>query len=399
MSNIKRSGTIQKVLPFVGNTLIKVLIGQRRVGKSYLLKQLMEEVRERNGEVKILYINKEDFAFDSIRSYSDFILYVEKAVDSGSPAAIFIDEIQEIREFERALRHFQTLGNYDIYCTGSNATLLSGELATLLAGRYIQIRVHSLSYSEFLEFHRCDDSNESLFRYIKRGGMPHLINLKDDDDVVIEYLRNVFDSIVLRDVVARYNIRNLRFLNDLILFLAGNTGSIVSAKKISDYLKSQQLPVLPRLVQEYLSSLENVMFVHRARRHDVEDKKVFEIGDKFYFEDLGLRHCIVPFASKDISKVLENLVYRHLIDLGYSVYVGKLDTREIDFVAYRNNSTVYIQVAYVISDDETHKREFGYLLLVNDNHRKMVVSMDEFADGNFKGIEHWHIRKFLLHFS
>ncbi len=375
------------------------MIGQRRVGKSYILEQLMEDIRKQNDRIEIIYINKEDFSFDSIKNYTDLIQYVELQGSEKEKLALFIDEIQEIENFEKALRHFQNTGKYDIYCTGSNATLLSGELATLIAGRYIQIRVYSLSFIEFLQFHKLEANNDSLQKYILYGGMPHLINLKDESRVYYEYLKNMFDSIILRDVVARYKIRNVAFLQDLIRFIADSTGSIVSAKKISDYLKSQKINLLPKSILEYLNYLESVFFVDRVKRTEINGKKIFEIGDKFYFEDLGIRHSINPFQQQDINKVLENLVYHHLKVMRYEVFVGKLGNKEIDFVAERNGKKHYIQVAYMIPDEKTHQREFGNLLSIEDNCSKLVVSMDALAGGEFKGIEHWSLLKFLTEFK
>jgi predicted AAA+ superfamily ATPase len=396
---IYRDGYFKLIEPFMGDSLIKVLIGQRRVGKSYILYQIMEELRKINPLIDIIYIDKEDFAFDNIKNYIDLITYVESNRNTEGLQYLFIDEIQEINDFEKALRHFQSNGNFDIYCTGSNATLLSGEIATLLAGRYIQIRVYSLSFSEFLIFHNLTANNESLQKYILYGGMPHLINLKNDKQVYYEYLRNMFDSIILRDIVTRYNIRNVRFLQDLILFIADNIGSIVSANRISDYLKSQKINLLPRSILEYLSNLESAFFIERVKRVEVGGKKIFEIGDKFYFQDLGMRHCIIPYQQKDINKVLENLVYHHLRVLRFEVFVGKMGDKEIDFVAVKEGKKYYIQVAYLIADDKTHEREFGNLLKIEDNCPKMVITMDELAVGDYKGIEHWSILKFLTEFG
>lgn len=396
---IYRDGYFKLIEPFIGDSLIKVLIGQRRVGKSYILYQIIEELRKINPLIDIIYIDKEDFAFDNVKNYIDLISYVESNRNTEGLQYLFIDEIQEINNFEKALRHFQSNGNFDIYCTGSNATLLSGEIATLLAGRYIQIRVYSLSFSEFLIFHNLSSNNDSLQKYILFGGMPHLINLKNDKQVYYEYLRNMFDSIILRDIVTRFNIRNVNFLQDLILFLADNIGSIVSANRISDYLKSQKIKLLPRSILEYLSNLESAFFIERVKRVEVGGKKIFEIGDKFYFQDLGMRHCIIPYQQKDINKVLENLVYHHLRVLRFNVFVGKMGDKEIDFVAEKEGKKYYIQVAYIIADDKTHEREFGNLLKIEDNCPKMVVTMDEFAGGDYKGIEHWSILNFLTKFG
>lgn len=394
---IYRKGYFEKIEPYIGDNLIKVLIGQRRVGKSYILFQLIDEIKERDDSTKIIYINKEDHAFDQIKNYTDLIQYVENEGKSSKKAALFIDEIQDINEFEKALRSFQINGKYDIYCTGSNATLLAGELATYLAGRYIQIRIYSLTYSEFLLFHNLTDSNESIQRYIKYGGMPHLINLVNEDHVYKEYLKNVFDSIVLRDIVARYKLRNIHFLHDLISFIADNVGCLVSAKKISDYLKSQKINMLPKAVLEYLYYLESVFFVDKVKRVEVSGRKIFEIGNKYYFEDIGMRHALIPFVQNDIQKILENLVYHHLKFLDYIVFIGKQNDKEIDFVAEKNGKTIYIQVAYLIADQKTHDREYGNLLKIEDNNPKMVVTMDELKTDDYKGIKHYNIRDFLLH--
>ena len=397
---IYRAAYYKQIEPYIGdNKLIKVLIGQRRVGKSYILFQLMEEIKKRNPAMEILYINKEDYAYDFIKTYSDLIAYLKLKKKSKGNTCLFIDEVQDIQSFEKALRSLQASGYYDIYCTGSNASLLSGELATYLAGRYIQIRIYSLTYPEFLQFHKLKESAESFQKYIKFGVMPHLINLRNEERIYYEYLRNIIDSIVLRDVVSRFKVRNVGFLQDLIHFLADNIGSIVSAKRISDYLKSQKINLLPKSVLEYLYYLETVFFVEKVKRTEIGGRKIFEIGDKFYFEDLGMRHTLIPFQQKDIHKVLENLVYHHLRSKQFDVFIGKQGDREIDFVAERNGEKYYIQVAYLIPDEKTHEREFGNLLKIGDNFPKMVVSMDELAGGQHKGIEHWSIRKFLTQFE
>jgi hypothetical protein len=393
---IPRPLYFNKIEPFIGSSLIKVLTGQRRVGKSYVLLQIMDEIRKHDKSANIIYINKEEYRFESIRTHSDLMAYIDNHRGGSGTRCLFIDEIQDISNFELALRSLQAVDDWDIYITGSNATLLSGELATYLSGRYVQIEVHALSYPEFLQFHQLTDSAESFLTYIRWGGMPHLINLRKEDAVVYEYLRNIHNSIILRDIIARFNIRNVQFLQDLINYLADITGSVLSAKRISDYLKSQKINLTPKLVLEYLVYLESVYLINRVKRMDVEGKKIFEIGDKFFFEDLGMRHAIIPFQQKDIGKVLENLVYHHLVVDGNQVYVGKHNDREIDFVAIKDENKTYVQVAYLITDDKTHDREFGNLLAIPDNCTKIVVSMDETATGNFKGIEHVSIRNFLM---
>jgi predicted AAA+ superfamily ATPase len=393
---IPRQLYFNKIEPFIGSGLIIVLTGQRRVGKSYVLLQVMDEIRKRDSEASIIYINKEDYHFESIKNHIDLMAYLESKQKGVAKHHLFIDEVQDISNFELALRSLLSVDGWDIYITGSNATLLSGELATHLSGRYIQIPVHALSYPEFLQFHEFPESAGSFLQYIRWGGMPHLINLRKDDAVVYEYLRNIHNTIILRDIIARFNIRNVRFLQDLISYLADITGSVLSAKRISDYLKSQQINLTPKLVLEYLVYLESVYLINRVKRMDVDGKKIFEVGDKFFFEDLGMRHAIIPYQQKDIGKVLENLVYHHLVVNGNQVFVGKHGEKEIDFVAIKNEVKTYIQVAYLIADEKTHDREFGNLLAIPDNCAKIVVSMDETAAGNFKGIEHVSIRSFLM---
>ena len=393
---IPRDLYFNQIEPYIGSGLIKVITGQRRVGKSYVLLQVMEEIVKRYPDAHIIYINKEDYQFEAIKTHDHLMEYLQSISSPNEKCYLFIDEIQEIKNFEIALRSLQTVNGWDIYCTGSNATLLSGELATFLSGRYIQIRVFSLTYSEFLQFYSITDSAEAFLKYIRFGGMPHLINLPQEERIVYEYLRNVRDTIVLRDIVTRFNVRSVHFLQDLMLYLADVMGSIVSAKRISDYLKSQQINLTPKLVLEFLSHFESVYFVDRVKRSEIEGRKIFEVGEKFYFEDLGMRHSLIPFQQKDISKVLENIIYHHLKTNGFQIYVGKQGEKEIDFVAEKNGYKIYIQVAYLITDEKTHAREFGNLLSIQDNCPKYVVSMDETTGGNFKGIEHVGIRDFLL---
>lgn len=393
---IPRELYFNQIEPYIHSGLIKVLTGQRRVGKSFVMLQVMDEIRKRDKKAQIIYINKEDYRFEAIRDYTALMKYLKTFPETKGNRYLFIDEIQEIKGFEIALRSLQAIEGRDIYCTGSNATLLSGELATQLSGRYIQIRVFPLNYSEFLLFHNLSDSAETFLQYVRHGGMPHLIHIEREDRIVYEYLRNIQDTIVLRDIVARFNVRNVHFLQDLIVYLADITGNVVSAKRISDYLKSQKINLSTKLVLEYLSYLEAVFFVERVKRSEIEGRKIFEIGEKFYFEDLGMRHAITPFQQKDIGKVLENIVYLHLKTNGHTVYVGKQGDKEVDFVAEKNGNKKYIQVAYIIADEKTHQREFGNLLSIPDNCPKTVVSMDETAGGNYKGIEHISIRNFLL---
>lgn len=400
LSYYRRELYIQRIKPFINTQMIKVIVGQRRIGKSYLLFQLIDEIRAEYPNADIIYINKELYEFDQIKTYTDLIDYVSAVRKGfGEKCYLFIDEIQDIDCFEKALRHFFAEGTYDIYCTGSNATMLSGELATFLSGRYIEFKVFSLTYSEFLEFHKLEDSDDTFSRFYRFGGLPYLASLPSEEHLIMEYLRNIYNTIILKDVVNRYNIRNVRQLQDLTLYLADTLGNLFSANKISEYLKSQRVDLLPKTILEYLSYLNNAYFVKRIRPIDIQGKKQFQIGEKYYFEDLGIRNAIRPFRASDIGQILENIVCHHLLVCGYTLYIGKDGNKEIDFVAERNGERVYIQVAYSVIDEKTHEREFGNLLNIQDNYQKIVVTMDSLEGASYQGIKQIPIRKFLLYWK
>lgn len=393
----KRELYIQRIRPFVNTQMIKVIVGQRRVGKSYLLFQLMDEIHSEFPKAGIIYINKELFEFDQIKTYADLINYVSAArKNTEDKCYLFIDEIQDIEDFEKALRHFFAENIYDIYCTGSNATMLSGELATFLSGRYIEFKVYGLTYAEFLVFHKLEDSSEAFSRFYRFGGLPYLASLPFEEHLVMEYLRNIYNTIILKDVVNRYSIRNVRQLQDLTVCLADTIGNLFSANKISEYLKSQRVDLLPKTILEYLTYLNNAYFVRRIRPMDIRGKKQFQIGEKYYFEDLGIRNAIRPFRATDIGQVLENVVCHHLLVYGYTLYIGRDGDKEVDFVAERNGEKLYVQVAYSVIDAKTHEREFGNLLDIQDNYPKIVVTMDELEGTSYRGIKQIPIRKFLL---
>ena len=394
MDNYSRSLYYNRILPFIGKNLIKVITGQRRVGKSFFLKQILKKIEQDNKQIATIYINKEDFAFDSIRNYADLINYVENNTTTGKNIALFIDEIQDIENFEKALRHFHTKEIYDIYCTGSNANLLSGELATLLSGRSIEIEIYSLTYSEFLQFHKLEDKEENFDKYLFFGGMPNLIHFTLTEDIVYDYLKNLYNTIIVKDVITRHSIRNISFLKNLSFFIAENTGSIISAKSISDYLKSQRIKMSPALVQVYLSFLSEAYFIHKVSRSDIKGKKIFEIGEKYFFNDIGIRNALIGYKAADISKLLENIVFLHLKAANYQVTVGKDRTKEIDFVARKKSELLYVQVCYLLKEQSTIDREFGNLQKIKNNYPKIVVSMDKSSKATFEGIKHVHIREF-----
>lgn len=400
---IKRENYIRKIKPYIGKDVIKVIVGQRRVGKSYMLLQIMDLIRDvtsHHKSVNIIYLNKELHEFENITDHRSLLKYVEENTkDIKNRNYLFIDEIQDILNFEKALRSLKATGKYDIYCTGSNAKLLSGELSTYLSGRYVEIRIHGLSYAEFLKFHELKESEEVFLKYIKYGGLPYLIHLDLEDTIVYDYLRNVTNTILFKDVIARFNVRNVAFLERLVEYIADNIGSLVSAKKISDFLKSQKINISPNIVLDYISHLCTAFFIYKVPRQDIKGKKIFEINDKYYFEDLGLKHSLIRYKQVNINKVLENLVFTHLEISGYDVKIGQLDNKEIDFVCEKDDERTYIQVAYQITD-ENRDREFGNLLEIPDNYPKMVISMDKLVgESSYKGIKHMALRKFLTSFG
>lgn len=285
----------------------------------------------------------------------------------------------------KTIRDLIKTTKYDIYLTGSNSELLSSDLAGRLSGRYVEFRIHPLSYEEFLLFHHLAVGSDSLEKYIKYGGLPYLVNLELNDEQVYGYLKNVYDAVILKDVISRFAVRNINFLSRLIEYLANNLGSLVSAKKISDFLESQNIRLSPNTVLNYLSFLSSSFFINKTQRIDIAGKKIFEIGEKYYFEDLGMRHVINSWKQVDINKVLENLVYSKLIDSGYTTYVGQLGKSEVDFVGVKEGKKIYVQVAYI-----------GSLQNIQDNHPKYVITMDKMATGNVDGIIHLGVIDFLM---
>ena len=386
------------ITPFINKNIIKVLTGQRRVGKSCILQQLRQQILESAPNANIIFINKEYEEFSAIRTSEDLSAYIIPRLHPDVTNYLFIDEVQDIQGFEHTLRSLQAQDSCDIFITGSNATMLSSELSTYLAGRYIEFHIHSLTYKEYLTFHRVEASTQSLRNYLTFGGLPYLSNLPQQQEIVFEYLGNVFSTILLKDIVKREGIRNVDFLESLVLYTADNVGNLFSANNISRYLKSQRVNISPLQVINYLRSLQQAYLIHKVRRIEVAGLKTFEIGDKYYFEDLGLRNCHLGFnLQRDIHKLIENAVYLHLLHCRFEVFTGQQSGgREVDFVARRGDMIIYIQATYLLSDDTTRQREFGNLLAIRNNYPKYVVSLDEWTSGSITdGIQHLHLATFL----
>ncbi len=396
MDNLPRPLYLDKIIPYIDKKLIKVLTGQRRVGKSYLMKSVESVIRQMNPTANCITINLEEFAFSHIKDADGLNNEISERLSNTAKNYIFIDEIQEIEGFEKVVRSLSLNPANDIYVTGSNSTMLSSEIGSRLAGRSIEIRVHPLSYPEFLSFHSMVDSDESLDLYLRFGGMPYLRNLPDRS-TWIEYLSGLCDAIIYRDIVARNSVRNNDFLQRLVMYLAGNIGQLFTAKKIADYIKSQRVSGTVTGVQTYVQYLCDAYIVNKAMRWDIVGKKHFEIGEKYFFEDLGLRNSIIGYRPTDISGLMENAVYNKLRSDNFDVKIGTLPGgKEIDFVAEKNNERKYVQVALHIDSAATAERELGNLLEVPDNYEKVLVTLRDSAPNSHYGVKMLSLREFLL---
>ncbi|MBO7493658.1 MAG: ATP-binding protein [Bacteroidales bacterium] len=397
MELVYRPYYYSKVEKFLGTGVLIVLTGQRRVGKSYVMREVVQRKRQ-DSDSCVIYIDKEKTDFDFIQNYKDLVAYIDERREPGKHTFILIDEVQEIEEFERGLRNYYDNLDIDIIVTGSNSDTLSSDLATLLSGRYVEIFVQGLSYEEFLIFHNLEDSDDTLRRYINFGGLPGLrpIGL-DDPEVVRQYLQGVYNTILVKDIVRRKKVRNVSFLENLVKYVGDNIGKPLSATNIQNYMTSNKNEVSKNLILNYLKAMSEAFLVHDVTRFNLHGKKLLENNDKYYFGDVGLRNFIVGGRrANDIEKIVENLVYQHLIRLGYKVTVGQMYATEIDFVGTKGDDTIYVQAAYLISEESTFEREFGNLQKINDNYPKYVISMTPFMDSSkYKGIIHVPLADFL----
>ena len=397
MEILTRKYYADKVDSWIGKGNIIVLVGPRRVGKSYILKDFIERHSKEEG-INVIYVDKEKKGFKSIKTKDDLDNYIESLYMPGKHNCILVDEVQQIEKFEESICSWYTEDNTDVIITGSNSKMLSGDLSTLLAGRYVEIRVHPLTYPEFLEFHGLEDSDDSLMKYLNYGGLPGLRQIGlDSDEHVWAYLSSVFNTIMLKDIIERHDIRNVPFLNNLIAFYADTTGKLTSANSISKYMKSQGENISSNLVLLYRSFYEEAYLLTSASRYDIHGKKILESNEKVYWDDLGLRNLKAEGGMDSyIEKVIENAVYKHLCYLGYKVQVGVLGAGEVDFVCTRPGETVYVQVTYLMGEQATRDREFGPLEKIRDNHPKYVISATPFLTSRDEnGIKHISLRQFL----
>ena len=382
---------------WIGKGNIVAIVGSRRVGKSYVVKDFIQRHKD-DTDANIIYIDKEKKAFKDIKTKDDLDAWIEERFLTGKHNYILIDEAQEIEHFEESVCNWYTEENTDVIITGSNSKMLSGELATLIAGRHVEVRIHPLTYSEFLEFHNLTDSDESLMTYLNYGGLPGLRKVGlDNDEQVWAYLTSVFNTIMLKDIIERHDIRNVPFLNNLIAFYADTMGKLTSANSISKYMKSQQEDVSSNLILLYRGFYAEAYLLDVVSRYDIHGKKIFQSNEKIYWDDLGLRN-LKSAGNMDsyIEKVIENAVYKHLCYLGYEVKVGVLNAGEVDFVCTKPGKTVYVQASYIVAEESTRDREFGPLEKIRDNHPKYVISATPLlTQRDENGITHLSLRKFL----
>ena len=382
---------------WIGKGNIIALVGSRRVGKSYVLKDFIQRHQD-EPDINIIFIDKEKKTFKDIKTKDDLDSWIEARFIHGKHNCILVDEAQEIEKFEESVCNWYTEENTDVIITGSNSKMLSGELATLLSGRHVEVRVHPLTYAEFLQFHNLLDNDENLLTYLNYGGLPGLRKIGlDSDEQVWAYLTSVFNTIMLKDIIEKHDIRNIPFLNNLITFYADTTGKLTSANSVSKYMKSQEENVSSNLILLFREFYAEAYLIDVVSRYDIHGKKVFESNEKVYWDDIGLRNLKAEGSMDSyIEKVIENAVYKQLRFLGYDVNVGVLNAGEVDFVCTKPGKTVYVQASYVIADETTRQREFGTLEKIRDNHPKYVISATPLlTQRDENGITHLSLRQFL----
>lgn len=397
MNPITRQDYIDRIDKYLGKDTIIILTGQRRVGKSYILRMFRDKLSGSKAN-NVIFIDKEKKDYDSIRSYLDLNSYIDKKRDFSKMNYILIDEVQEIKEFEKSIRSYYEEPDVEIIITGSNSSMLSSDLSNRIGGRYKEIYIQALSYKEFMNFHDLHDSDDTLAKYIQFGGLPGLRKIGLDEQDAEEYQMDVFNTVLLKDVIMRNQIRNVVFLENLVRFLADNEGKIISANSIAKYMRSQGEKITTTVIINYIKFLCDAYIIHKVGRYDIHGKKLFESNEKYYFEDHGIRNALAGGTREgDIEKVIENVIYNHLIRLGYNVSVGQLMAGEIDFVCEKpGGSKAYVQASYIIADEQTREREFGNLRAIKDNYPKYVISMTPLVSkSDDNGIIHMHLRRFL----
>jgi uncharacterized protein len=396
---IRRSIYLDRISPLLGSPLIKVITGMRRVGKTELMRQVQGELISSGVKPEqICAIDMEDLAFDSIVRYPDLVSHVEshfKSLKRGKRKYLFVDEVQDIAEWERAIRHFSKKDEFEVFITGSNSTMLSSELSTYLAGRYIEVNVYPLSYREYLAF--CPNSNFDEFSRL--GGLPGVVTLPNEA-ARVSALEGISNTVLFRDVVARFSIRNPALLSDVLKFLSANIGYPTSTKSIADYLKKERISAAFETVRDYLLYFEQANLVACVKWYDALGKRSLDLNAKYYFTDIGLRNRLSGMRNEFRGQILENIVYNELRVRGYNVNIVRIGAMEVDFMAERTSARstekIYIQVTYLLASEETVKREFMPLLTIPDAYPKLVLSMDTAWGGDYDGVKREYLVDWLL---
>jgi predicted AAA+ superfamily ATPase len=399
---IERKRYLDKIIPFTEKPVIKVITGVRRCGKSTLLKQIIQLIENRNVAIEqIIHINMELMEFDGLKNYRDLYTYIqERQRKIGVKYYIFIDEVQEVEEWEKAINSLLAEGKSDIYISGSNARLLSSELATLLSGRYVEFKMYSLVFSEFISFINSKDRGNTIEKqfdaFLKFGGFPGIHHMELDDTVIRQYLQSIYNSVLLKDVIVRNNIRDAAMLDVISKYLIDNSGKITSAKSISDFMKSQNRKVSVDTVLNYIRFNCDALLFEKVDRYDLKGKRLLETYEKYYMSDIGLRFATLGYTPESVSAQLENIVYLELKSRDYKITIGKLDDLEIDFIATKGTEKIYIQVSTQLTDDKVIEREYRSLEMVKDSFPKYVLSLDKGFETSRNGIRWMNIVDFLL---
>lgn len=396
----QRNLYLDKLISFKDKPLIKVITGMRRTGKSSIL-LLFNEYLLKNGvkEKNILYINFESLQYKDIVDYNDLYLYISKKIKNNKlKNYIILDEIQVVSQWEKCVNSLSVDFDVDIYITGSNAYLLSSELATLLTGRYIEINVYPLSFKEYLEFNNYNKNNiENKFQeYLKYGGLPAISFLDKRDDLIFSYLKDIYNSVIIKDVIERNEINDVSLLKNLTEFSSQNIGNLVSPNKISNFLNSSGLNTNHITINNYLNMLENTFIIYKVPRYDIKGKQLLKTLAKYYIIDTGLRNAIIGYRDSDYGSILENIVYFELLRRDYKVTIGKKDNLEVDFIAENEKEKIYIQVSASIINEDVLQRELKPLNKIKDNHKKIIISNDKTFISSYDGIEQINIINFLI---
>lgn len=398
---VKRELYISRIRPFIGTDLIKVMTGIRRCGKSVMLELIKQELTESGIDpAQFISINFEDMGYAHLQTAEALHDEISKrAAGIGGKVYLFFDEIQEVKDWEKCVNSLRVTLDCDIYITGSNAKLLSGELATYLGGRYVEFIIYPFSFAEFMELYRQIAPEEPVQKcfqkYLLSGGMPYLANIRYEDGPSKQYLHDLFNSVQLKDIVKRNKIRDVDLLERIIAYVMANVGNTFSATSLAKFLKNEQRTVAPETILNYIKYCCDAYLFYQVKREDLQGKQILASNEKYYIADHGIREAVFGGNTRDINLILENIVYLELLRRGYQVTVGRAGDKEIDFVCDRRGEKLYVQVTYLLASEETVAREFGAYDSVRDNFPKYVVSMDE-LDMSRSGIKHRNIRDFLM---